>query len=112
GFQYAPVLRNPALGLAPHKKARISHHAGGYFIRLNVHDRAGVFAAVAKHMAGNHISLESIVQRSFVESQSVKTIILITHETTEVNVQQALAAIEKDGHLVAKSQFIRIEPMV
>ncbi|ATP12512.1 homoserine dehydrogenase [Bartonella henselae] len=112
GFQYAPVLGRPALGLAPHKKARISHHAGGYFIRLNVHDRAGVFAAVAKHMAGNHISLESIVQRSFVESQSVKTIILITHETTEVNVQQALAAIEKDGHLVAKSQFIRIEPMV
>ncbi|VEJ45490.1 homoserine dehydrogenase [Bartonella vinsonii] len=111
GFQYAPVLRNPALGLAPHKKARISHHAGGYFIRLNVHDRAGVFAAVAQHMADNHISLESIVQKPFVESQIVKTIILITHETTEVNVRKALAAIEKDGHLVAKSQFIRIEPM-
>ncbi|MBX4335532.1 homoserine dehydrogenase [Bartonella raoultii] len=111
-FQYAPVLGSPALQLAPHKKARISHHAGGYFIRLNVHDRAGVFAAVARHMADNHISLESIVQKPFVESQSVKTIILITHETTEVNVQQALMAIEKDGHLVAKSQFIRIEPMV
>ncbi|WP_208432741.1 homoserine dehydrogenase [Bartonella taylorii] len=111
GFQYAPVLRSPALGLSPHKKARISQHAGGYFIRLNVHDRAGVFAAVARHMADNHISLESIVQRSFVESQIIKTIILITHETTEVNVRQALAAIEKDGHLVAKSQFIRIEPM-
>ncbi|KEC54498.1 homoserine dehydrogenase [Bartonella koehlerae] len=112
GFQYAPVLGKPALGLAPHKKARISYHSGGYFIRLNVHDRAGVFAAVAKHMAGNNISLESIVQRPFMEGQSVKTIILITHETTEVNVQQALAEIEKDGHLVAKSQFIRIEPMV
>ncbi|EJF96044.1 homoserine dehydrogenase [Bartonella taylorii] len=111
GFQYAPVLRSPALGLSPHKKARISQHAGGYFIRLNVHDRAGVFAAVARHMADNHISLESIVQRSFIESQIIKTIILITHETTEVNVRQALAAIEKDGHLVAKSQFIRIEPM-
>ncbi|WP_156851004.1 homoserine dehydrogenase [Bartonella refiksaydamii] len=111
GFQYAPVLRSPASGLFPHKKARISQHAGGYFIRLNVHDRAGVFAAVARHMADNHISLESIVQRSFVESQIVKTIILITHETTEVNVRQALAAIEKDGHLIAKSQFIRIEPM-
>ncbi|WP_273760105.1 homoserine dehydrogenase [Bartonella sp. ML70XJBT.G] len=110
-FQYAPVLRSPALSLAPHKKARISHHAGGYFIRLNVHDRAGVFAAVAKHMADNYISLESIVQRPFVESQIVKTIILITHETTEVNVRKALAAIEKDGHLVAKSQFIRIEPI-
>ncbi|UTO29008.1 homoserine dehydrogenase [Bartonella harrusi] len=111
GFQYAPVFRSPALELSPHKRARISHHAGGYFIRLNVHDRAGVFAAVAQHMADNYISLESIVQRPFVDSQIVKTIILITHETTEVNVRQALAAIEKGGHLVAKSQFIRIEPM-
>ncbi|WP_332061024.1 homoserine dehydrogenase [Bartonella sp. CB74] len=112
-FQYAPVLGTPALMLAPYKKARIAHHAGGYFIRLSVHDRAGVFATVAKHMADNHISLESIVQRPFLESQIVetKTIILITHETTEVNIQQALAAIEKDGYLVAKSQFIRIERM-
>ncbi|GAA5105365.1 homoserine dehydrogenase [Bartonella jaculi] len=111
GFQYAPVLGRPALELAPHKKARISHHAGGYFIRLSVHDRAGVFAAVARHMAENHISLESIVQKPFIEDQlvKIKTIILITHETTEVNVRQALAAIEKDGYLTAKSQFIRIE---
>ncbi|MET3590141.1 homoserine dehydrogenase [Bartonella silvatica] len=109
GFQYAPVLGSPALRLSPHKKARISHHAGGYFIRLNVHDRAGVFAAVARHMADNHISLESIVQRPFIENQSVKTIILITHETTEVNVRQVLDKIEKDDHLVAKPQFIRIE---
>ncbi len=62
-------------------------------------------------MADNNISLESIVQKPFIESQVVKIIILITHETTEVNVRQALAAIEKDGHLVAKSQFIRIEPI-
>ncbi|WP_336279362.1 homoserine dehydrogenase [Bartonella sp. CB175] len=111
GFQYAPAFAIPALELTPHKKARISNHAGGYFIRLNVYDRAGVFAAVAKHMADNQISLESIVQRPFVENQVAKTIILITHETTEVNIRQALAAIEKDGHLVAKSQFIRIERM-
>ncbi|WP_332065482.1 homoserine dehydrogenase [Bartonella sp. CB189] len=111
GFQYAPVFRIPALALTPHKKVRTSNHEGGYFIRLNVYDRAGVFAAVAKHMADNHISLESIVQRTFVENQDVKTIILITHETTEVNVRQALAAVEKDGYLVTKSQFIRIEPM-
>ncbi|WP_074381670.1 homoserine dehydrogenase [Bartonella doshiae] len=113
GFLYAPVLGRPALELTPHKKAQISHHAGDYFIRLSVHDRAGVFATVARHMADNYISLESIVQRPFVEGQAVKTktIILITHETTEVNIRQALAAIEKDGYLIAKPQFIRIEPM-
>ncbi|WP_455482610.1 homoserine dehydrogenase [Bartonella sp. B35(2025)] len=111
GFQYGPVLGIPALALTPHKKARITNHAGSYFIRLNVYDRAGVFAMVAQHMADNHISLESIVQKPFAENQTgkIKIIILITHETTEVNIRKTLAAIEKDGHLVTKSQFIRIE---
>ncbi|WP_336276747.1 homoserine dehydrogenase [Bartonella sp. CB178] len=110
-FRYTPVLGVPTSALAPYKRAHITNHAGGYFIRLSVHDRAGVFAAVARHMANNNISLESIVQKPFTKSQVVKTIILITHETTEMDVRQALAAIEKDGHLVAKSQFIRIERM-
>ncbi|AFR26457.1 hypothetical protein MF1_05050 [Bartonella quintana] len=90
--------------LSPRKKACISYHAGGYFIRLSIHDRVGIFAAVARHMADNNSLFESIVQRPFVESQIVKTktIILITHETMEVNVRQALAAVEKDGYLVAK----------
>ncbi|WP_455475251.1 homoserine dehydrogenase [Bartonella sp. B17] len=109
GFQYTSVLGLPALTLNPYKKACIANHTGDYFIRLSVYDRAGVFAAVAKHMADNYISLESIVQKPFVENKIFKTIILITHETTEVNVRRALTAIEKDGHLVAKSQFIRIE---
>jgi hypothetical protein len=39
-------------------------HEGGYFIRLTVLDRTGVFASVATRMAENDISLESIVQRS------------------------------------------------
>ncbi|MBA9082184.1 MULTISPECIES: homoserine dehydrogenase [Bartonella] len=113
GFQCGSVLGRPTLALTPYKKACIATHAGGYFIRLSVHDRAGVFATVAKHMADYDISLESIVQRSFVEGQigGTKTIILVTHETTETNIQQALARIAEDGHLVARSRFIRIERM-
>lgn len=72
-FQYRSVLGTPAFALSPYKKAPIGNHAGGYFIRLNVHDRAGVFATVARHMADNEISLESIVQRPFVEGQMAET---------------------------------------
>ena len=59
-------------------------HAGGYFIRLTVHDRVGVFASIAKRMAENAISLESIVQRTAepgAAEPDAKTVILITHET-------------------------------
>ncbi|EJF88877.1 homoserine dehydrogenase [Bartonella tamiae] len=111
GFQNGPVFGRPAVMLNPYKKARMRAHAGGYFIRLTVHDRAGVFATVAKRMADNQISLESIVQRPMEKDclPNTKTIILVTHETTEAAVRKALLTITEDGHLIDKPQMIRIE---
>jgi homoserine dehydrogenase len=108
GFQHGPVFGWPAKQLKPYKKAQMRSHAGGYFIRLTVHDRTGVFAAIAKRMADNDISLESIVQRS-ANSSTHKTVILVTHETTEAAVRKATDGMKKDGHLTDKPQVIRIE---
>jgi homoserine dehydrogenase len=111
GFQHGPVFGTPAKALAPYKRAKMRAHEGGYFIRLTVHDRAGVFAAIAKRMADNDISLESIVQRQSTDNQpeATKTVILVTHETTEAAVKKALDGIVKDGHATDKPQMIRIE---
>ncbi|WFP73721.1 homoserine dehydrogenase [Mesorhizobium sp. WSM4906] len=110
GFQHAPVFGWPARELKPYKKAQMRSHAGGYFIRLTVHDRIGVFAAIAKRMADNDISLESIVQQAAgPETQAQKTVILVTHETTEAAVRKAVEGVTKDGHLTDKPQVIRIE---
>ncbi|MBN9047057.1 MAG: homoserine dehydrogenase [Rhizobiales bacterium] len=112
GFQHGPVFGTPARALQPYKRARMRKHAGGYFIRLTVLDRIGAFAAIARRMAENDISLESIVQRppmDGAEREGVKTVILVTHETTESAVRKALDAILKDDHLVDKPQMIRIE---
>jgi len=108
GFQHGPVFGWPAKELKPYKKAQMRSHAGGYFIRLTVHDRIGVFAAIAKRMADNDISLESIVQHS-AGADNQKTVILVTHETTEAAVRKATDGITKDGHLTDKPQVIRIE---
>ncbi|UDL90110.1 homoserine dehydrogenase [Mesorhizobium sp. PAMC28654] len=110
GFQHGPVFGRPAKELKPYKKAQMRSHAGGYFIRLTVHDRIGVFAAIAKRMADNDISLESIVQHAVNgEAEAQKTVILVTHETTEAAVRKAVDGITKDGHLTDKPQVIRIE---
>jgi homoserine dehydrogenase len=111
GFQHGPVFGHPAKELTPYKRAKMQSHAGGYFIRLTVHDRVGVFAAIAKRMADNSISLESIVQRNpeGVAADNAKTVILITHESMESAVRKALEQIEADGHLVDRAQMIRIE---
>lgn len=110
GFQHGPVFGRPTKELKPYKKALMRSHAGGYFIRLTVHDRIGVFAAIAKRMADNDISLESIVQHAAgPETEAQKTVILVTHETTEAAVRKAVDGITKDGHLTDKPQVIRIE---
>ncbi|AQT47346.1 MULTISPECIES: homoserine dehydrogenase [Bartonella] len=111
GFQHGPVFGTPAQALAPYKRARMRAHAGGYFIRLTVTDKIGVFASVAKRMAENSISLESIVQRPLAENvqPNTKNIVLVTHETTESSVRKALMSIMEDGHLIDKPQMIRIE---
>ena len=108
GFQHGPVFGWPAKQLKPYKRALMRSHAGGYFIRLTVYDRTGVFAAIAKRMADNDISLESIVQHS-ADADAQKTVILVTHETTEAAVRKATDGITKDGHLTTKPQVIRIE---
>ncbi|MCB1418083.1 MAG: homoserine dehydrogenase [Notoacmeibacter sp.] len=112
GFQHGPALGWPAKDLKPYKRAQMRAHEGGYFIRLTVHDRTGVFAAIAKRMADNDISLESIVQHA-IEGETgagaPKTVILVTHETTEAAVRKAVDGITKDGHLTDRAQVIRIE---
>ncbi|PZU23742.1 MAG: homoserine dehydrogenase [Shinella sp.] len=110
GAQQVPALGRPAAALEPYRRARIQSHEGGYFIRLTVEDRAGVFAGIATHMAANAISLESIVQRPKPRGENgPQTIILVTHATREDSVRGAVEAISADGYLLGAAQVIRIE---
>lgn len=111
GAQQVPVLGRPAHLLEPYRQAAMQSHEGGYFIRLTVLDRTGVFASVATRMAENGISLESIVQRSKapVVSGAPQTIILVTHATMEASVRTAVNSIKGEGYLVGEPQVIRIE---
>jgi homoserine dehydrogenase len=111
GAQLVPSLGRPAKQLETYKRGEMQSHEGGYFIRLTVLDRTGVFASVATRMAENAISLESIVQRPKVHDDRAErqTIILVTHATTEQSVRKAVAAIETEGYLIGKAQVIRIE---
>ena len=93
GEQHVPAFGRPVTALLPYKQAQIQSHEGGYFIRLKVLDKTGVFASIATRMAENRISLESIVQHSKhpVETGEPQTIILVTHATTEAAVRKAVA---------------------
>ena len=110
----------PAAVLEPYRRAVMRAHEGGYYIRLAVHDRPGAFAAIARRMAERGISLESIVQRrrrarlgapEHLTPAEAAPVILITYETTEAAIKEALEEISRDGQLSAPPQLIRIEPL-
>lgn len=105
-------LRLPRSQLAPYVRARMRAHEGGYYIRLSVVDKPGAFAAIAQRMADHGISLESIVQRrkpNDTGPHSHQPVIMITHETMEQSVREAMDDIAADGFVDATPQIIRIE---
>ncbi len=114
-----PAFLTPATALAPHVRARMRAHEGGYYIRLSVYDRPGAFAAIANRMAAEGISLESIVQKRSMALPpgsgrarppgEPTPVVIITYETTEAAIRKALDAIEADGHVNEMPQMIRIE---
>jgi homoserine dehydrogenase len=115
-----PPFGTKAKSLKPYKRAQMRAHEGGYYIRLSVYDRTGAFAAIAGRMAEQGISIESIVQRRASaelpglnrrHEGSSANVVMITHQTTEAAIRKALAAIERDGHVDAKPQMIRIEKL-
>ncbi|MBH0239714.1 homoserine dehydrogenase [Methylobrevis albus] len=116
----SPVFATPAADLAPYVSAGMLAHEGGYYVHLDVVDRPGALASIAGRMAEKGISLESIVQRrrkpraeapGAARPEDPQPVILITYATTEVQIRDALAAIEEDGHTVAPPRLIRIEDL-
>jgi homoserine dehydrogenase len=60
-------------------------------------------------MSKNGISLESIVQRPTNGGSDLKTVILVTHATTEASVREAVEGMRGEGYLSGEPQVIRIE---
>jgi homoserine dehydrogenase len=115
-------VRTPPFGratrnLSVSRKAPMQRHAGGYYIRLSARDRPGSAATIARRLAQQGISLESIVQRHAgmhggdtpKKTAGPVPVILITYATTEDAVRRALAAVRRDRVISGAPQVIRIE---
>jgi homoserine dehydrogenase len=118
GIRTAPFGR-PTARMTTSRKAPMQRHEGGYYIRLLARDRPGTAATIARRLAQQNISLESIVQRhgagraqaGVVPGRSGEPVpvILITYATTEDAVRRALVAVRRDRVISGRPQVIRIE---
>jgi len=117
----APPFGRPAARMTAIRKAPMQHHEGGYYIRLLARDRPGTAATIARRLAQQNISLESIVQRHGRAHEPSQTadrpgrsgepvpVIMITYATSEDAVRKALVAVRRDRVISGRPQVIRIE---
>ena len=84
-------------------------HVGAYYLRLMVVDRPGVIADVTAALRDAGISLESMLQRGRSPGEAVP-VVLVTHETREAAMRDALARIAALDTVLEDPAMIRIEP--
>src|ERR1700733_9636209 len=115
---HTPPFGRPAARMTAVRKAPMQRHEGGYYIRLLARDRPGSAATIARRLAQQQISLESIVQRHEMSGLATDQrgrsgepvpVILITYATTEDAVRKALAAVRRYRVISGQPQVIRIE---
>jgi len=107
-----PAFGIPAKDLKAFKPAPQTAHEGGFYVALELLDKPGAVAAIATILAESKVSIESIVQRGKVDTHATRataSFILITHDTLEQSIAQAMDKIQKNGHVAGKPRVIRIE---
>ncbi len=85
---------------------------GDYYLRLAVRDRPGVIAGITAVLRDCGVSLKSMLQHGQARSASpdeAVPIVLVTHETAETAMREAVAGIAALDVVMAPPVMIRIE---
>ena len=86
----------------------VSDFSSAYYIRLSVEDRAGVLAKISSVFAKYGISIVEIAQKSKDADETRVPLIVITHETNEQAIKNAVAKLDTTEFASVKS-VIRVE---
>ena len=85
----------------------------GYYLRLLVHDRPGVFAQITTVLGEAEISIASVIQKenvTFVEpAAEYAEVVLMTHKTREAAMQRAVRAMGALPAVYKIGSLIRVE---
>jgi homoserine dehydrogenase len=82
-----------------------------FYLRLRACDRPGVLADITRILGQHSISIEAILQREPDPERGEATIIMLTHEVREGDMQAAIAELEALEHLTSPVTRIRMEAL-
>ena len=80
-----------------------------YYLRLNVADRPGVFAQIAKLLGDMKISIASVIQKETDDVAQRAEIVLMTHRAREDAMQQAIKLLEGLDVVNEVGNLVRVE---
>src|SRR5438132_236615 len=82
-----------------------------YYLRMRVLDRPGVLADITRILADRDISIDAMIQKEPSEGEDQTDIILLTHQSIERQVTDAIAGIEALETVRGKIVRIRMEQL-
>jgi homoserine dehydrogenase len=111
-----PGNRVPHLAFQPDQLASVAilpmeQVITSYYLRMRVLDRPGVLADITRILADRSISIGAMIQREPGEGEDQVDIIMLTHQTREKNVNDAMARIEALPVVTGKVTRIRLEEL-
>ncbi len=111
-----PDHRVPHLAFQPGALARLPILAMGEvmtagYLRIRVHNRAGVLAAITRIFGQRDISIDTILQKGHDDANGPVTIIMLTQATRDANLADAIAEVENLSVVVGPVNLIRRESL-
>ena len=80
-----------------------------YYLRMQAEDRPGVLAEVTRILGDLEISIEAILQKEPINDAAKATIIMLTHQVLEQNMNQAIERIQALNSISGEVIRIRLE---
>ena len=112
-----PGQRVPHLAFQPNamvdlKILPLSEVITSYYLRLRVEDKPGVLADITRILADQQISIDAMIQREPAEGEEQADIIILTHQTREMNIDAAIVKIEALTAVKGKLTRLRLEELL
>jgi homoserine dehydrogenase len=111
-----PEHRVPSLAFQPGSLADtpilpIAEVVTSFYLRLRVADEAGVLAQVTSILAGRCISIDALLQRESGQGENQTDVIILTHDTVEGRMREAIAALQALPTVLAPIVSLRKEDL-
>ncbi len=103
-----------SFGLSPSSKVNLKlfnfdNHESKYYLRFLTKDVPGVLSKITSSLAKNKISVSNLLQEP--STSGTANVMLITHNSKELNIQKVLRTLSKQKKLFKKIVMIRVRDL-